>query len=198
MGCCSGLMKYILFGLNLLFWLAGVAILGVGIWLKVDPSVSNIFVVAGVSLNAGAITFIVLGCVMFVIGFCGCCGAIKESKCLLGIYFTFVLVILIAQLVVGIWGFVSRSSIEEWIRTGLNATTPIDTGNADEVAAVKNLQSIFECCGLLNCTDWPNGQTSGCSCSVTAVTASTCINASSISYCSNADNPEQGIYSTDL
>ena len=33
--------------------LAGVAILGVGIWLKVDPSVNNVFSVAGVSIYSG-------------------------------------------------------------------------------------------------------------------------------------------------
>lgn len=75
----------------------GGVILGIGIWVKVDKS--NLFELMGKIklddtaasfsstnssiLNTMAIVLIVLGTFTFVTGFCGCCGAIKESQCLL-------------------------------------------------------------------------------------------------------------------
>lgn len=70
--------------------LAGAVILGVGIWVKVDnssllgilekvdgapPQLSQLANVAYVLIGIGAF--------LLVIGFLGCCGAIKESRCML-------------------------------------------------------------------------------------------------------------------
>ena len=35
-------------------------------------------------LAEAAVLFIVIGCIIFPIGFFGCCGALKENKCMLG------------------------------------------------------------------------------------------------------------------
>lgn len=70
--------------------MAGVAILGVGIWVKVDSgSILNFLgkiedAPAELSqvLNVGYL-LIALGALLLVIGFLGCCGAVRESKCML-------------------------------------------------------------------------------------------------------------------
>ncbi len=77
--------------------------LGIGIWVLVDNGTiqtvmariptNSVFsssdldnIVSGTSyLKTAAIGFCVAGGIMFLIGFCGCCGAIKENKCMLGI-----------------------------------------------------------------------------------------------------------------
>lgn len=72
------------------FQLAGAGILGVGIWVKVDSGsvLSFLGKIEGVPseisqvLNVGYL-LIALGGLLVIIGFLGCCGAIRESKCML-------------------------------------------------------------------------------------------------------------------
>lgn len=74
------------------FWLqlAGAAVLGVGIWVKVDSgSILNFLQNVeqapselGQLLNVGYL-LIAVGAVLLILGFLGCCGAIRESKCML-------------------------------------------------------------------------------------------------------------------
>lgn len=73
-----------------LLQLAGGAILGVGIWVKVDSgSVFHLFgrienapAELNQVLNVGYL-LIAVGSFLLVIGFLGSCGVIRESKCLL-------------------------------------------------------------------------------------------------------------------
>lgn len=70
--------------------LAGAAILGVGVWVEVDSS-SLLGFLDGVEgapeelshLAHVGYLLIGVGAVLLVIGFLGCCGAIRESKCML-------------------------------------------------------------------------------------------------------------------
>lgn len=72
------------------FQLAGAGILGVGIWVKVDSGsiLSFLGKIEGVPpeisqvLNVGYL-LIAIGALLVIIGFLGCCGAIRESKCML-------------------------------------------------------------------------------------------------------------------
>lgn len=72
--------------------LSGGTLLGVGIWVKVDgESFVDIFGALSSSIlqvvNVGYL-FIVIGAILLVIGFLGCYGAQKESKCLLMMVWT--------------------------------------------------------------------------------------------------------------
>lgn len=70
--------------------LAGAAILGVGIWVKVDSGsilsflgkIENAPSELSQVLNVGYL-LIALGALLLIIGFLGCCGAVKESRCML-------------------------------------------------------------------------------------------------------------------
>ena len=67
------------------FQLLGCAILGVGIWVRVDPNFKQ-YVDNSESFNylyACAYILIVVGVIVMVVGFLGCCGAIRESQCML-------------------------------------------------------------------------------------------------------------------
>lgn len=75
--------------LNLyVFQLSGVAILGVGIWFLVDPNLQDYIDVIHTSdeeyFRNAAYLLIAFGAFIFLVGFSGCCGAIRNSKCLLG------------------------------------------------------------------------------------------------------------------
>ncbi|KTG01568.1 hypothetical protein cypCar_00014253 [Cyprinus carpio] len=100
---CSQCIKYMLFFLNFIFWLAGGVILGVALWLRHDSQTSSLLMlqfegnqapgtfhithtyIVSVAL-LGVYVLIAIGAVMMFVGFLGCYGAIQESQCLLGTY----------------------------------------------------------------------------------------------------------------
>uniref|UniRef100_A0A8C9FY42 Uncharacterized protein n=1 Tax=Pavo cristatus TaxID=9049 RepID=A0A8C9FY42_PAVCR len=79
---CLQCIKYLMFVFNLLFWLGGCGILGVGIWLAVTQGNFATLSSSFPSLSAANL-LIVTGTFVMIIGFVGCIGAIKENKCLL-------------------------------------------------------------------------------------------------------------------
>uniref|UniRef100_A0A8C0IMI8 Tetraspanin 1 n=1 Tax=Chelonoidis abingdonii TaxID=106734 RepID=A0A8C0IMI8_CHEAB len=86
MGCFS-FLKLMMFVFNGVIFLSGLAVLGIGIWVKVDGgSFVQILGAAAPQLmqliNVGYLC-ITVGTFLLLMGFLGCCGAMKESKCLL-------------------------------------------------------------------------------------------------------------------
>uniref|UniRef100_A0A3Q2YF90 Tetraspanin 34b n=1 Tax=Hippocampus comes TaxID=109280 RepID=A0A3Q2YF90_HIPCM len=87
---CFGFLKFMMFVFNGIIFLAGAVILGVGIWVKVDSGsilgflgmIENAPAELGQVLNVGYL-LIAVGVLLVIIGFLGCCGAIRESKCML-------------------------------------------------------------------------------------------------------------------
>ncbi|XP_077965526.1 tetraspanin-8-like [Styela clava] len=193
MGACVKISKYMLFLFNILFWIAGGVALGLGIYFRVKDDANTVVEVAGVTFYyAGCYVMITVGSVMFVLGFLGCCGAIKENRCLLGIYFAFLFIIFIVQLGVGIWGLVNQDTIEQDIQNALNESTPLDPATDEAYTqSVISMENRFQCCGLVNgCSDWKDGVAYGCACKLTEENCEVVPGE-----CSNAEsNPLSGIY----
>lgn len=80
------LVSMILMLLWFLLQLLGCAMLGVGIWLLVSDDFTK-YSDADDSLSfiyTGAYILVAIGGLIMIIGFLGCCGAIRESQCMLG------------------------------------------------------------------------------------------------------------------
>ena len=69
--------------------------------------------------TSAAILIIVVAALVIIVTFFGCCGAWKENKCMLGTYFTIILVMFICVLVGAVIG-VTQSL--DFIQTQLTAT----------------------------------------------------------------------------
>ena len=57
--------------------------LGVGIWVAVGGDSFKQLVSSDPAIFNAVYIIIAVGALLFVVGFLGCCGAIKENKCLL-------------------------------------------------------------------------------------------------------------------
>ena len=92
----------------------GCALLGVGIYLKVGDN-KFIDVAEELSTISKYATLgnlmIAVGVIILIVAFFGCCGAIKESQCLLTVFFTFLMLIFILELAAGIFGFINRDEV---------------------------------------------------------------------------------------
>ncbi|KAK2177458.1 hypothetical protein NP493_597g02028 [Ridgeia piscesae] len=124
----------------------GCALLGVGIWVRVDENFKQ-YVESSENfsfLYSGAITLIVIGIVVMVIGFLGCCGAIRESQCMLGTFFVCLFVVFVALVGVGIWAIVAKGSLKASVSKTLTKAVKAYPENR---SFMDDLQKNLECCG---------------------------------------------------
>uniref|UniRef100_A0A8C6FSV6 CD81 molecule n=1 Tax=Moschus moschiferus TaxID=68415 RepID=A0A8C6FSV6_MOSMO len=119
---CTKCIKYLLFVFNFVFWLAGGVILGVALWLRHDPQTTNLLYLelgdrpAPNTFYVGIYILIAVGAVMMFVGFLGCYGAIQESQCLLGTFFTCLVILFACEVAAGIWGFVNKDQIAKDVK----------------------------------------------------------------------------------
>ncbi|XP_047452794.1 CD9 molecule a isoform X2 [Mugil cephalus] len=108
-----GCLKHFTFVVNLLIGLAGTAVLAVGLWLRLDGKTKGLFegTDAPYVFCSGVYILIGVGALMMVLGFLGCCGAIQESPCMLGLFFCFLLIIFAIEVAAGVWGFSNQSKV---------------------------------------------------------------------------------------
>jgi len=167
--CCSGFLKIMMFVFNGGIFLAGAAILTVGIWAKVDSgslmglldSVEILPEELGHIANVGYL-LIVVGAVLVIIGFLGCCGAVRESKCMLLTFFIIVLIIFISEVAAAVLLLVFEPLIQEIL--GEVEGTMIDSITAkfgsEEAFTELWLSAMdqFKCCGYTNYTNFDDSK----------------------------------------
>ncbi|XP_064174927.1 tetraspanin-8-like [Anguilla rostrata] len=166
----SKCIKYCLFFFNLLFWISGCIILGVSIYLKVDKDSSKI---VGGSLP-GVDLLIAIGVIIMVLGFLGCCGAIKENKCMLMLFFIGLLLIFILLLAAGILGAVGEDKSTDFIKEQLNNLVPLADQPESTQTDIQALEVEGKCCGLIKGPeDWGSQVPSSCNCNDTTAACTT-------------------------
>nr|KAF6398437.1 CD81 molecule [Molossus molossus] len=136
--------------------LAGGVILGVALWLRHDPQTTNLLYLelgdrpAPNTFYVGIYILIAVGAVMMFVGFLGCYGAIQESQCLLGTFFTCLVILFACEVAAGIWGFVNKDQIAKDVKQFYDqalqqAVVEDDANNAK--AVVKTFHETLNCCG---------------------------------------------------
>ncbi|XP_067088642.1 tetraspanin-1-like isoform X2 [Osmerus mordax] len=137
---CFAFLKVMMFVFNGIIFVAGAAILGVGIWVKVDSG-SILGFIQGIKdapeglnqlLNVGYL-LIAIGALLLIIGFLGCCGAVRESRCML----------LLAEELISKLGTQAVDSIKK------------DYGKNPDVTGLWNAtMDTLKCCGFYNSSDF--------------------------------------------
>lgn len=189
-GCCANLVKYSLFITNFLVFVLGCVTLGFGIWVVVDkPSFTTLFDDASNVLNDNGVDtsgfdiglyssapyiLIAVAVIVALIAFFGCCGAIKENKCMLITYFVIMLAIFIAGIVGAVLTF--QGTLEDQIKNPLKESIKYYKPTSEETqdVAYKNIwneiQHELKCCGVDDASDWavvtdfPSGYTKPVGC----------------------------------
>lgn len=176
-GFLPNILKYLILFANLVLFLAGIVVFGISIWAVADsPEFLSLFEKAkdvvgdeadGLSLNIYSTTtyiFITVSAVVVIVSFFGCCGAWKESKCMLATYFTFILILFILLLTGGILAYsgdlkenIKKPLLKSVAKYNDQATAAKDKAYKD---AWNTIMKDMKCCGVNNALDWKNA-TSG-------------------------------------
>jgi len=156
-GCCSSLVKFFMVLANIVFAVAGIAIIATGAYTQIEAKDYLNFV--GSSYVNTPIFMMILGGVILLISIFGCLGACKESKCLIYTYGVILVIIVIAQFGAGIAAYVAKGDIDTAINT--NMQKGMQNYNIAGHEGVKQtwdlVQMGYKCCGVNNASDWEDG-----------------------------------------
>jgi len=165
-----GLLSILMFLVNITFWVMGGAMLGVGIWLAVDPEASEILGIAGTSgmddgLYWGAVYMMIgIGAGVFLVGFLGCVGALRAGKggnLFLKLYFLLVKLIIITEIILIILIAVFWSSLNDSVRDSmyndLITEYVSETSNDFYSNSWNKMQVEWKCCGSFDYSDYRLG-----------------------------------------
>lgn len=160
---CVKVTKYFLFLFNLLFLILGAVILGFGIWILADKtSFIAVLQMSSPSLKTGACILIGVGALTMLMGFLGCLGAVNEIRCLLGLYFTCLMLILLTQIAAALVIYFQRETLKvELSDIVVDLIKDYDPLNEDK----RNLQDAWDyvqmqiaCCGWTGAKEWENNE----------------------------------------
>ncbi|CAG7838311.1 unnamed protein product [Allacma fusca] len=150
--CC---LKYLIFGFNVIFWLLGLFILGVGVWAWSEKeTLSNLSRLTRVALDP-AFLLVVVGTLTFIIGFTGCVGALRENTCLLAVYAIWLAAILLVEIAAGILGFIFKDWIKGEATSGFQSFIVSYREDPDQQNLIDWIQERWlQCCGIEGPRDW--------------------------------------------
>ncbi|XP_029440015.1 tetraspanin-4-like [Rhinatrema bivittatum] len=152
---CLLCIKIKMFIFNLIFWLGGCGILGVGIWLAVTQGKFATLSYSFPSLSAASL-FMVTGSMIMVVGFIGCLGAVTENRCLLLTFFILLLIIFLLEIITMLLFVTYRDEFHSYAQEDLKKGLRLykTEGNLGLTTAWNTVQTEFRCCGVKNYTDW--------------------------------------------
>jgi len=159
LSCGMNLTKMMMFAFNFLFWVMGIILLGVGIYSRIEGGSLEDLVKDGALPNAANL-MIASGIFVALIGFLGCCGALKKHRCMLISYSILIFMIFILELAAGIYAYSKKDTVQNDLEKNLtkvvshsySGPTKSDKGLTK---AVDWFQKKLKCCGAAGPEDWP-------------------------------------------
>lgn len=153
-GCC-GVIKCLVILINLLFWVIGFAIVLLSIWMLTDPTFLISMTQNENNYFIGLYILLVVGALMLTVAFLGCCGAFKESQCMLFSFFSCLLIVLVAEVAAGAWAYHNSAKLDTYVRSAVkDAVQDEYSVVASRTTTLDSIQKFFHCCGAEGPNDW--------------------------------------------
>jgi len=152
-------VKYLLFAFNLVFVIFGILLLYAG--FSTVAQIGHYKELIEDAPNNVAITLIIVGFVIFLIAFLGCCGAIKENYCMLVTFSAIILGILLIELIGAGLVLAFKSKLKSVAEDGIKKAIVKYKNTTDDTTVNKvldDIQSHFHCCGANNYSDWQQNE----------------------------------------
>ncbi|CAJ0570468.1 unnamed protein product, partial [Mesorhabditis spiculigera] len=154
------IVKYILFLSNLVLWVGGLGLIITGTVMQLKFPL--LFDLLGDERLATPIVLIGLGCMCTLLGFLGCCGAIRENYCLTVSFAVLLALVLMVETAAIIAGYALIDPLEKSL--GKELTDGLKRyGKADGVTlAWDGMQQEWDCCGVYNSSDYAGNLPESC------------------------------------
>ncbi|XP_029580209.1 tetraspanin-2-like [Salmo trutta] len=101
-----------------------------------DPLVESVYIL------------IIAGSLVMLLGFFGCCGAVRESQCLVGSFFACLLIIFGAEVAAGVFGFLNKDKIIEDVQNYYVKSYNNDDDNSSSTTIQHSYHQVLNCCGM--------------------------------------------------
>ncbi|XP_015905095.1 23 kDa integral membrane protein-like [Parasteatoda tepidariorum] len=150
MRATTACIRYLLFVFNLVFVICGLVLVVVGVVsTKKDYTefLNSKFVTA-------PIICIVVGCIIFVVAFFGCCGALKYNYYMVLTFALLIIAIIVIELSGAVFAFIYRGQVQEFLKESMN--TSLSQQRKEAVRIWNEMQSTWECCGVDSAEDYEN------------------------------------------
>lgn len=154
MSCCDNMLKYIVFLFNFIFFLTGTVLIGAGAYVQIQ--MKNYFDFLGSQYLNSSIIFIIIGVVVLVVAFFGCCGACTENACMLYTYGTLMALILMVEIGLAVTVYIFKGDAQKFMHEAMQKGM-VNYGEADHEGvkvAWDAIQGDFGCCGVTEYKDW--------------------------------------------
>lgn len=116
------------------------------------------------------IILMIVGAAVAIICFLGCCGALKESSCMILSFAILAVVIFLFEIGLGVAGYVKHTGLKQLMEGQFNSTMSNYKQRDDYRDAWTLLQTELDCCGTYGPEDWesifPNKTLPAACCSV--------------------------------
>uniref|UniRef100_A0A4D5R8X1 Tetraspanin n=1 Tax=Scolopendra viridis TaxID=118503 RepID=A0A4D5R8X1_SCOVI len=152
MGLAVGTAKYLLFFFNFIFFVTGIVIIAIGgVTLgklgKLDQELNS-------ELTSPAVLLIVVGVFVALISFFGCCGAIRNSYCMLLTFSILLALIFVLELAAGIAAYVKKDNLVDVLQREFYDSFNKSHDHEDKEKWWKELEENDHCCGVENASDY--------------------------------------------
>ncbi|KAJ7391636.1 Tetraspanin-5 [Desmophyllum pertusum] len=156
--CC---VKYLLFFFNVFFWVIGSLTVAIGLYARFEKTEYQDFF--NDIMMDPAFALIIVGGIMFIIGFTGCIGALRENVCLLKFFSVILAIIFFLYLALGVFVFVFQDKVQGIVADKLDTTIDKYRDNVDLQSFIDGVQQNFKCCGGTDYNDWQRNIYFNCS-----------------------------------
>ncbi|EPY84596.1 tetraspanin-14 isoform 6 [Camelus ferus] len=130
--------KYLLFSYNIVFWGVLSDLTKVTRMHGIDP----------------VVLVLMVGVVMFTLGFAGCVGALRENICLLNFFCSAIVLIFFLELAVAVLAFLFQDWVRDRFREFFESNIRSYRDDIDLQNLIDSLQKANQCCGAYGPEDW--------------------------------------------
>lgn len=145
-------IKYLLFSFNLLFVITGILISSVGATIK--AIYNNFDTLLEDRFYSPATLLIAIGCIVFVVAVFGCCGAVRESTCMIMIFAVLLAIVFLLELSAGLAGYILQDGLKEYLVSRVNVSIEKYETDSEIAGTIDFMQERLQCCGLESYHDW--------------------------------------------
>jgi len=157
MGVCDSILKFLVFVFNILFFVVGCGIIGLGCYMYFEMK-DYLSFLGDTGFVDAAIGFIVVGVILTVVSFFGICAVCTDNSCMFKGFGCLMMLVVIAEFGIAIAILILKVDAEEAISSAMNDSLN-DYGNGSKTEVTSSwdiIQQNLKCCGVDTYMDWKN------------------------------------------